>query len=159
MVDQVLFVLPRAFPHKEYTGIGFDQRMELLLRATAENPRFSVASSERGLFIDLAREARTEYDAALFLLCGRDAADRIVGWDYGTEDNIEKQLQEFCLLVASRAGGYTPPPQICDRVRSLELSFGEISSSEVRRRIQAGERWQELVPASIVELLQSRLDS
>src|SRR6266436_6594706 len=82
VVDEVLFVLPRAFPHKEYTAAGFDQRLELLRAATAGHPRFSLAAADRGLFIDLAREARADYGEGteLFLLCGRDAAERIVSW-------------------------------------------------------------------------------
>src|SRR2546425_7408361 len=74
VVDEVLFVLPRAFPHKEYIGASFDVRVELLRAALAGNPRFSLASTGRGLFIEMALEARTDYGAStqLFLLCGRD---------------------------------------------------------------------------------------
>jgi nicotinate-nucleotide adenylyltransferase len=155
VVDEVLFVLPRVFPHKEYTAAGFGERLELLILAIGEHPQYSLASSDRGLFIDLAREARTEYDAELFLLCGRDAAERIVSWDYGEGDGIEKQLRVFRLLVASRGGSYAPPPEIEEQVISIEVSLDEVSSSEVRRRIQAGENWEELVPSGIVGLVRS----
>src|SRR6266851_5775815 len=64
VVDEVLFVLPRAFPHKEYSGAGFHTRVQLLRAALAGNPRFSLASSDRGLFIEIAREARAAYGAA-----------------------------------------------------------------------------------------------
>src|SRR5713101_4168313 len=64
VVDEVLFVLPRAFPHKEYGGAGFDTRMEMLRAALAGNSRVSLASSERGLFIEMAREARADYGEA-----------------------------------------------------------------------------------------------
>src|SRR5436309_4765393 len=75
VVDEVLFVLPRIFPHKEYGGAPFKARVEMLRAALAGNPHFSLAVSDRGLFIDIAREARVEYGAGteLFLLCGRDA--------------------------------------------------------------------------------------
>jgi len=162
VVDEVLFVLPRAFPHKEYTGAGFDTRVELLRAALAGNTRFSLASSERGLFIDLAREARMDYGAPaeLFILCGRDAAERIVNWDYGRGDNIERQLEVYELLVASRGGAYEPPPGIRDRVRSIALPAGveEISSTEVRRRIQAGEPWRDLVPDPVAPLIEERME-
>ena len=148
----MLFVLPRAFPHKEYTGASFETRVEWLRAALGGNPRFSLASSDRGLFIDLAREARVRLRPAaeLFILCGRDAAERIVNWDYGAGDSIEKQLEVYELLVASRGGIYDPPPAIRDRVRSITLPDGveEISSTEVRRRIGAGEPWRDLVPAA-----------
>jgi nicotinic acid mononucleotide adenylyltransferase len=60
--------------------------------------------------------------------------------------------------VASRGGVYEPPPQIRDRVRSLALppELDDVSSSEVRRRIRAGERWRDLVPESITDLIERR---
>src|SRR5216683_1105211 len=60
-VDEVLFALPRAFPHKEYAGAGFGARVELLRAALAGHPHFSLAAADRGLFIDIAREARADY--------------------------------------------------------------------------------------------------
>ena len=157
VADEVLFVLPRAFPHKEYSGAAFDMRVAWLQAALAGNPRFSLAAADRGLFIDIAREAGAGYGQAteLFILCGRDAAERIVNWDYGPGEDIRKQLEFFALLVASRSGPYEPPPEIRDRVRSIALpaEVEQISSTEVRRRIQAGEPWESLVPAPIVPLI------
>jgi nicotinate-nucleotide adenylyltransferase len=162
VVDEVLFALPRGFPHKGYTGWEFETRLELLRAALAGYERFSLASTDGGLFTEIAQEAREQYGAGteLFLLCGRDAAERIVSWDYGEGDAIEKQLESFQLLVASRGGAYEPPPSIRDRVRLIELPPGldEISSTEVRRRIRAGEPWTHLAPESIVSLIEKWKD-
>ena len=162
IVDEVLFALPRAFPHKQYAGSEFETRLEWLRAALAGHPRFSLAVTEGGLFLEIAREARAAYGAGtqLFLLCGRDAAERIVGWDYGERDGIQKQLETFELLVASRGGVYEPPAHIRDRVHALALPPGldEVSSSEVRRRIRAGEPWRDLAPESIVHLIERRQD-
>jgi len=64
------------------------------------------------------------------------------------------------LLVASRGGAYEPPPGIRDRVRSITLPAGveEISSTEVRRRIQAGEPWRDLVPDPVAPLIEERME-
>jgi nicotinate (nicotinamide) nucleotide adenylyltransferase len=157
VADEVLFVLPRAFPHKQYSGAAFDTRVAWLQAALAGNPRFSLAAADRGLFIDIAREAGADYGQAteLFILCGRDAAERIVNWDYGPGEDIRKQLEVFALLVASRGGPYQPPPEMRDRVRPIALpaEVEQISSTEVRRRIQAGEPWESLVPARIVPMI------
>ena len=51
LVDEVLFVLPRRFPHKRYEGAGFSDRLRMLLAATAGEPRFSVAATGGCLFI------------------------------------------------------------------------------------------------------------
>jgi len=160
VVDEVLFVLPRVFPHKEYTAGGFEQRLALLRASLTGYPRFSLAASTAGLFIDLAHQARADYGpyTQLFLLCGRDTAERIVSWDYGRGESIHQQLKYFQLLVASRGGRYEPPPDIQDRVRSLDLpaDLAQISSSEVRRRIRTDEPWRNLVPISIVPLVEAQ---
>lgn len=150
--DEVLFVLPRIQPHKTYEGVGFDERLRLLLKAVESHSRFSVASSDGGLFIDIAREARIAYrDAEIALICGRDAAERITCWDYTGGSTIEEQLREYSLLVAARQGSYLPPENLASRIRPLNLSaeYGWYSSTEVRQRITSGTEWENLVPPSI----------
>src|SRR5262249_43477338 len=83
LVDEVVLALPRELPHKDFTGATFEERVALLHAVTSEEPRFSVATPERGLFIDIAAELRAERgnETRISLMCGRDAAERIVGWD------------------------------------------------------------------------------
>src|SRR5258708_32230738 len=64
VADEVLFVLPRAFPHKEYSGAAFDTRVAWLQAALAVNPRFSLGAGGRGFFIDSARQARGDHGQA-----------------------------------------------------------------------------------------------
>lgn len=158
-VDEVLFVLPRTFPHKRYERVGFDQRMEMLAAAVAGEPRFSAGSSEGGLFIDIAREAHAAYgpETRVFLLCGSDAAERIVNWDYGRPGAIREQFAHFDLLVASRKGEYVPPPELAAHIHPLMLNgpYDEISATEVRRRIACGENWETLVPESVHNMVRS----
>jgi nicotinic acid mononucleotide adenylyltransferase len=53
--DEVVFVLPRAFPHKAYGGASFEDRVRMLAAAVGDEPRFSIAASGAGLFIEIAR--------------------------------------------------------------------------------------------------------
>src|ERR1019366_2021176 len=101
IVDEVVFVLPRHFPHKTYSGAGFQQRAELLEMALAGEPRFSAAASHGGLFVEIAWECREAYggDVRLSFLCGRDAAERIANWDYGHAGAFREMLKQFDLLV------------------------------------------------------------
>jgi nicotinate-nucleotide adenylyltransferase len=152
-VDEVLFVLPRVFPHKAYAGASFADRMEMLRLAIADEPRFHVAATGRGLFIEIARECREIYGGvALAFLCGRDAAERIVNWDYGEPGAFRGMLEVFELLVASRGGEYSPPPALAARIHPLLLDsdYDDVSATAVRDRIARGEPWEELVPAPIV---------
>jgi nicotinate-nucleotide adenylyltransferase len=155
-VDEVLFVLPREFPHKAYEGASFDERIEMLQRAVADDPRFSIASTDRGLFIDIARECRDAYgDASLSFLCGRDAAERIVNWDYGAPGAFQAMLDVFDLRLASRGGDYQPSPELAHRIHPLpmETDYDEISATDVRERIARGRPWEHLVPPAIIPLV------
>ncbi len=149
-LDEALLLLPEVFPHKPYTGASFDQRLEMIRAALADEPRFSIASSEAGLFTDIARAARPHYgpDVEFFFVCGRDAAERIVNWDYGAGVSFAKQLQEFQMLVAPRDGPYTPPPEFAARIHQLDTppALHDCSASVVREAIAAGQPWDHLVP-------------
>ncbi len=157
VVDKVLFVLPRVLPHKVWEGARFEDRVRMLEAALCGEPRFSIAASERGLFIEIARECRAEYGPGveLYFLCGRDAAERIVNWDYGRPGAFLEQLSEYQLLVAPRKGDYEPPPEMRGRIHPLAVppDYGEVSATEVRRRIRTGEPWEHLVPENIVALV------
>ena len=156
-VDEVLFVLPRAFPHKAYKQVGLEDRLRMVELAIAGEARFRAAVTDGGLFIDIAREVRLRHGgpASVVILCGRDAAERIVDWDYGAPGAFAAMIEEFELLVAARHGSYDPPAEYRSRIRTLELdqNWDHVSASEVRRRIAAGHEWAHLVPTPIVELV------
>lgn len=56
-MDEVILVMPRRFPHKEYEQVSLDERVELVRRAAAGEPNLSVSITEGGLFLEIAREA------------------------------------------------------------------------------------------------------
>lgn len=147
-VDEVVFVLPRVFPHKDYSRASFEDRIAML-EAVLDHPAFSLATTDGGLFIDIARECRDAYGdgARLAFLCGRDAAERIVGWDYGPAGAFTEMLLEFELLVAARDGVYVPPAELAHAVRCLDAEgTGDVSATEVRKLAARGEAWEHLVP-------------
>jgi hypothetical protein len=47
-------------------------------------------------------------NAQLLFICGRDAAERIVAWDYGEPDAFRRMLDQFELLVAARTASEPP---------------------------------------------------
>jgi nicotinate (nicotinamide) nucleotide adenylyltransferase len=153
-VDLIVCVVPQAFPHKDYSGATLDQRMEMLEAAGLAVPH-AIASTSQGLFIDIAREFRDHYgaDVGLSFICGRDAAERILHWDYGRPGVVEEMLAEFELLVAPRGGHFSPPAAFGHRIHALSLPSGHeaVSSTEVRERIARGDAWEHLVPEKIRE--------
>ena len=152
--DEILFVLPRALPHKEFSGVRFPDRLKLLQMAVAAHPRFAAASSSGGLFLEIARECRAAYgeQVELAFLCGRDAAERIVEWKYPREDMLAQMFDQFSLLVARRRGEYAAPDHLASRIQCLDLGNGwdGVSATEVRERIAAGLDCRDLVPPAIL---------
>ncbi|MFN7923293.1 MAG: adenylyltransferase/cytidyltransferase family protein [Bryobacteraceae bacterium] len=155
-VDEVVFVMPEQFPHKEYEWVDLEGRLHLVRAAAREHERFSVAVSRGGLFVEIARECKEAWGAGCdpWFLCGRDAAERIMGWDYGEARVGSAVLEEFGLLVAQRQGIYKPPADAAERVRTLAIGeeWDAVSATEVRRRIAAGEPWDHLVPEAAAKL-------
>lgn len=154
-VDRLHCVVPRVFPHKDFFGATLEQRLEMVRLATRDL-ECSVAPTAHGLFVEIAREYRERHgrDTRLFFLCGADAAERVIGWDYGEPGFVERMLQELELLVAPRKGEYYPPDHLRKRVHALKMEddHHSVSSTEVRERIARGEEWEYLVPESIVEM-------
>ena len=148
VVDEIVCVLPRAYPHKELHGATIEERAEMLRRTGAFD---RVEFTNGGLFIDIARELGAP---GPHFICGRDAAERVLTWDYGDPGAIERMLREFRLLVASRGGHFEAPARLSHAVEALRVpNLDEISSTEVRRRIASGEPWEQLVPDSIHDML------
>jgi nicotinate-nucleotide adenylyltransferase len=153
ILDHVILVLPRQLPHKIYLGASFDQRLEMLAQVAENHRQVSIATSDGGLYWEIARECRAAIGESveMVFVCGRDAAERIVTWDYGSLGAAEAMRREFRLLVAARGGPYVPPPewQSSTDVLPLDPRLEEISASEIRRRAAAGEPWEHLAPAAI----------
>ena len=90
-------MLPRVYPHKKVEGASLEQRVEMLRLCAGQ---YRVERTQGGLFIEIARELRLlEPEAEFLFVCGRDAAERILYWDYGEPDFAERMLQEFGLLA------------------------------------------------------------
>jgi nicotinate-nucleotide adenylyltransferase len=151
--DEVILLLPKAFPHKEFHGAGFEQRLAVLVGLAASEPGISVAVAQGGLYMEMAAETAEYFGPGteIGLLCGRDAAERITLWNYGRPGVFEEMIAEYPLLVAARSGEYVAAQEHAQRVVSLPMdeSFSEVSSTEVRRRIANGLSWKHLVPNAI----------
>lgn len=155
---EVVWVLPRAFPHKAFEGASFDERVEMLCRIARAERGFSVAVSKGGLYFEIADEARLYFGDApeIALLCGKDAAERIASWDYGTPGVFDAMLDRYPFLVAERAGEFLPAARHAGQVIRLAMGeeFTEVSSTEIRRRIREEVPWHDLVPKAIGDLVE-----
>jgi nicotinate (nicotinamide) nucleotide adenylyltransferase len=150
--DHVWFVLPRSFPHKSYDRITLRDRLELI-EAAIDDPRMAAVISEGGLFIEIVRECRRRFPSIekIFVVCGRDAAERIVSWEYDGIEPIEEQLQEYELLVAARNGEFRPPEHLAEHIHIMRIakSYDQISATALREKIRQGGGWEEFTPEAI----------
>lgn len=150
--DEVIFTIPNEFPHKPWQGAPRETRLDWLCALAADEPRFSVALTSGGLFLDMARELRDAgHTGDVYVVCGGDAAERAVEWDYGPDAPIESQLGEYAMLVAPRPALYMPPTHLRGQIVTLSLpeDLAAVSSTAVRHAIDAGEDWTRLVPACL----------
>ncbi len=152
--DRVLFVLPRSFPHKSYDQVTLQDRLDLI-RMAIDNPRMEAAVTEGGLFIEMVRECRRRLPALekIYVVCGRDAAERIVSWEYDGIEPIDQQLREYELLVAARNGQYRPPAHLAAHIHTMPLGPGleEVSATALREKIRNGGDWEQYTPPAIRE--------
>ena len=159
-VDELIWVMPRAFPHKDFEGASFEarSRMIAILAESGSEPGYSAAISDAGLYAGIADEGRAFFgqDVDIALVCGRDAAERMATWDYGVPGVFDELLRRYRLLVAARQGEYEPAGHHSDRIARLPLEAGwdEVSSSEVRRRIANGEDWRKLAPPVLAAMIE-----
>jgi nicotinate-nucleotide adenylyltransferase len=151
VADEMVWVVPRVLPHKQIEGARLDQRVEMLHRTP-----YRVETTKGGLFIEIAREIKAQGPhSEIYFVCGRDAAERILNWDYGESGFAQRMMQEFGLLVAARQGEFVAPEPFRRHVIPILLNgaYDDVSSTEVRRRIAVGEPWEHLVPEEVVDLV------
>jgi nicotinate-nucleotide adenylyltransferase len=148
-LDEVLFVPAANPPHKTgATGADYEHRYRMVELACATAPEFTPSRLEEGagksysvLTIAKLREQLSDGDEIHFLI-GADAFAEIRTW-YRWEDVVRTVV----FVVVTRPGHeYEVPPGT--RVHRLETLALPVSSSEIRRKLAAGEPAREL-PAAV----------
>ncbi len=152
-LDQVAHVLPDALPHKRIGRPSAEERLRWLSQLAEARADRVVASCPTGLVIDVVQAFREALDprCEIFVITGRDAAERCVTWDYGGGQPFSEQIKHYKLLVASRRGAYAVAPELANRILPFKIAaqFDTTSSSGVRQAIRSGTPWHHMVPPEI----------
>jgi nicotinate-nucleotide adenylyltransferase len=159
-LDQVMLIPARIPPHKPVEEEpGADHRLELCRLAVDGDERFSVSDVEidrdgPSYTVDTLVELTSQApDNELFLILGGDVAAGLPKWH-----EPGKVLSLSTLAIAERKG--TPRAEIenalehlsgIDQARFFSMPTIEISSTEIRRRVRAGEPITYLVPEQVAE--------
>lgn len=156
-LDQVIFIPSAIPPHKMGKKITpVEQRYEMTLLATLDNHLFSVSKVEMersgsSYTIDTIKHFREELpDSEIYFITGADTIVEIDSWK-----NPEDLMQMVYFIAAVRPG-YTFEGLAKDfyqrnreRIFLLETPKMDISSTEIRRRVQEGKTIQYLVHPSV----------
>ncbi|HEX4595184.1 MAG TPA: nicotinate-nucleotide adenylyltransferase [Bryobacteraceae bacterium] len=136
-LDQVWFIPAAHPPHKAaLSGANYEDRYRMTELACQADPRFVASRLEEGekksYTIDTIQKVRTQGENPYFII-GADAFAEITSW-HRWQDLLG--LTEF--IVVTRPGHhYSAPPTA--RVHRLDTIALPISSSDIRRRLAAGQ--------------------
>lgn len=152
-LDQVWFVPAATPPHKTDKELAsFEDRCRMVELACKRDPRFVVSLLEAGerksYSVETLETVRRMGEEPYFII-GADAFAEITTWHRW---NDLMKLTEF--IVVTRPGHeYDSPPGA--RVKRLDTVALLVSSSEIRRRLAAGEIPAEL-PADVFQYIADR---
>ncbi len=155
-LNRVLFIPASNPPHKNGGTVApFEDRFRMVEIAVAPYPSFVAsrleASGEINYTIDTVEQFRQDLPALneLFFLIGADAFSEIKSWHHW-----EELLKLIQFIVVSRPGEQFLEPEgaVIHRLEGLDL---QISSSEIRHRLAAGETVSE-VPVEVREFIVQR---
>ena len=152
-LDQIVQVVPHSLPHKQITRPTLEDRFEWIAELARARSGWAAGVCQGGLVVDIVDAWRREVGAGceLFVIAGRDAAERYASWDYGDGEPFGDQLERFKLLVGARGGAYRVAPEHAGRILPFEIAAAHdaTSSQMVRSAIARGVHWHHLVPAEI----------
>jgi nicotinate-nucleotide adenylyltransferase len=154
-LDRVLWIPSAQHPLKEErVRTPAALRLEMVRAAVAGDPRFAVDDLELrragpSYTVDTLRELRARQpDAELFLLAGADLLAELPRWREPAE-----VLRLATLAVLTREGETLAGREVPGAV-SVEVARVDVSATEVRRRVAAGETIRYLVPDAVRELVE-----
>lgn len=156
-LDRLLIVPAAVPPHKRGKSITAGAlRLKMLRAATEGLDRVEVGDLELrrdgpSYTVDTLRTLRSEHpDAELMLILGADQVRELDTWRETAE------VRRLVTLAVFRRAGEEPQPTGPGEGRIVEIEIPrlDISATEIRRRVGAGEPVRFLVPEGVVEIIE-----
>ena len=152
--ESVLFVPAARPPHKLQPDIvAAKHRYQMVKLAIENNPFFDVSR------IELDRAGPSYTIQTIKTLRAEYGENTELAWIIGADSLIEYKIWkdfddvlEQCTLVATTRPNYnlnTVPPEIRDKVVNVRVTGVDISSTEIRQRIQNSDSIRYLVPEPV----------
>lgn len=173
--DEIVLLLAKTNVDKALFGADLGQRLAMMVNYADSDTQLdtclSIAGCSHARFIDKARALRAHYspNTQIYFLVGHDTLIRIFDPHYYTDMIAELTvLFSLCHIVSANRENlswevfhrFMSRPECApftNRVHPLQLppSFGNISSTEVRKRIRAGDSIIDLVPESVAQFIET----
>ena len=165
-LDEILFIPTAVQPLKPTGPVASNEhRRQMIELAIASKPMYRLCTIEfdrggKSYSIDTLRLIREEKPQAdLFFLMGADSLYDLPQWHEPGE-----LLKLAKLLVVRRAGAPAPDYSVVEtflpadqdstvRWQEISMPATDISSTEIRRRVDAGESIDNLTPAAVVKYI------
>ncbi len=153
-LKEVIFIPCGIPPHKEVAdGVTKEDRYEMVRRAIAGHPRFSVSRIEidregPSYTIDTIRALMGKYPEGLCFIVGADLLSQIETWK---EPNALLKIVPF--IVAPRDGVkkeiFFASPFNRAEIRFLDMEEVDLSSTWVREAVRGGKEFASWVPPQV----------
>lgn len=156
-LDEIWFMVSPLNPFKTAAAdlLADDLRLEMTRKALADEPRLKVSDYEFHLSKpsytwDTLRHLSMDYpDDQFVLIIG---ADNWAAWDrWCHADDI---LKHYEVIIYPRKGHSVEVASLPEGVSLASMRLYEMSSSEVRKKVQEGLPIADLVPESILHLVE-----
>jgi nicotinate-nucleotide adenylyltransferase len=154
-LERVLFVASAIPPHKrERVRTPAATRLEMVGAAIAGDPRFAADGLELrregpSYTADTLRELHRRAPAdELFLLLGADAVRDLPTWHQPAE------VARLAALAAMTRAGEGTDPALPYPAMPVPVTRVDISATEIRRRVAAGESIRYLVPEAVRAIIE-----
>jgi nicotinate-nucleotide adenylyltransferase len=150
-----LFIPNSRPPHRQNgTSASYADRLRMVELACAEDPRFEGSNLEEGSATSYSihtveRIRETLHPDPLYFLIGADAFAEIRSWH-----RWQDVVRSVIFIVVSRPGSLYEIPAEAQVLRLEDIEL-QVSSSEIRRRLGAGETGVP-VPAVVAEYIHER---
>lgn len=161
--DRVVLIPSAQPPHKPGATdlAGAEDRLAMCRAAVAGDPRFAVDDLELcrsgpSYTIDTARELKRRGWPSVSWMIGADMLLSLPKWH-----QAEALIHEVNFVVVARPGWMLDWSQLPEAFRLLQANVVEaplmdVSATEIRRRVKAGESIADLTPPAVVRYIADR---
>jgi nicotinate-nucleotide adenylyltransferase len=156
-LDRVIFIPCFSPPHKTpHQQSPAKNRFEMTKLAIEGNSFFSISDAElkRGglsYTIDTLREFKNQYpDSQIYFITGSDVVDELSTW------KDPKEIYRLAkVVIATRPGfdDFDPENHFLRKSIAVEITGLDISSSEIRKKVEEGRSIRYLVPPKVEEYI------